>query len=63
MMRRTSEKIEVRDLKADQKRNRERRLETLLLERLNSANDSTFSMDDVRTEVRRRVEAKQSRLL
>lgn len=50
----------VRDLiRADQKRRNEKRLETLLLERLRSDNDVTFTMDDVRAEVRRRVEAKK----
>jgi antitoxin ParD1/3/4 len=50
----------VRDLiRADQKRRNEKRLETLLLERLRSGDDETFTMDDVRTEMRRRIEAKK----
>jgi len=48
----------VRDLiRADQKRREEKRLETLLLERLNSDKDVSFTMDDVRTEVKRRINA------
>ena len=50
----------VRDLiRADQKRRNEKRLETLLLERLRSGDDETFSMDDVRAEMRRRIKAKK----
>ncbi|NOT47760.1 MAG: type II toxin-antitoxin system ParD family antitoxin [Acidobacteria bacterium] len=50
----------VRDLiRADQKRRNEKRLESLLLERLRSDNDVTFTMDDVRAEMRRRIEAKK----
>jgi antitoxin ParD1/3/4 len=50
----------VRELiRADQKRRNEKRLETVLLERLRSGDDVTFTMDDVRAEVRRRIEAKK----
>ncbi|HMS08831.1 MAG TPA: type II toxin-antitoxin system ParD family antitoxin [Pyrinomonadaceae bacterium] len=50
----------VRELiRADQKRRNEKRLETLLLERLRSGDDDTFSMDNVRAEVRRRIKAKK----
>lgn len=50
----------VRDLiRADQKRRNEKRLETLLLERLRSGDDETFSMDNVRAELRRRIKAKK----
>ena len=49
----------VRDLiRADQKRRNEKRLEKLLLERLRSGDDETFSMDNVRAELRRRIKAK-----
>ncbi len=49
----------VRELiRADQKRREQQRLEKTLLERLSSKEDETFTMDDVRTEVRRRLEAK-----
>lgn len=48
----------VRDLiRADQKRRNERRLETLLLERLR-AGDETFTMEGVRAELRKRIEGK-----
>lgn len=48
----------VRDLiRADQKRRNEERLERLLLERLRSKDDETFSMDKVRSEVRKRIKA------
>ena len=50
----------VRDLiRADQKRRNEKRLETLLLESLRSGDDETFTMNDVRAEMRRRIEAKK----
>lgn len=50
----------VRDLiRADQKRRNEKRLETLLLERLQAGDDETFTMDNVRAEMRRRIEAKK----
>jgi antitoxin ParD1/3/4 len=50
----------VRDLiRADQKRRNEKRLETLLLERLKSGDDETFTMDNVRAELRRRIGAKK----
>ena len=50
----------VRELiRADQKKRSEKRLETLLLERLHSGEDVTFTMDDVRTEMRRRIAAKK----
>lgn len=50
----------VRELiRADQKRRNEKRLETVLLERLRSGDDVTFTMDDVRAEMRRRIEAKK----
>ena len=50
----------VRDLiRADQKRRNEKRLETLLLERLRSGDDETFTMDDIRAEMRRRIKAKK----
>lgn len=50
----------VRDLiRADQKRRNEKRLETLLLERLKSGDDETFTMDKVRAELRRRIDAKK----
>lgn len=50
----------VRDLiRADQKRRNEKRLETLLLERLRAGDDETFTMDNVRTEMRRRIKAKK----
>lgn len=50
----------VRELiRADQKRRNEKRLETLLLERLRSGDDDAFSMDNVRAEVRRRIKAKK----
>ncbi|MFT3743432.1 MAG: type II toxin-antitoxin system ParD family antitoxin [Pyrinomonadaceae bacterium] len=50
----------VRELiRADQKKRNEKRLETLLLERLHSGDDVTFTMDDVRTEMRRRIDAKK----
>lgn len=46
----------VRDLiRADQKRRNEKRLETLLLERLRSGDDESFTMDNVRAEMRRRI--------
>lgn len=48
----------VRELiRADQKRREQQRLEKTLLERLSSSEDETFTMDDVRAEVRRRLEA------
>ena len=48
----------VRDLiRADQKRRNEKRLETLLLERLRSGDDESFTMDNVRAEMRRRIKA------
>lgn len=48
----------VRDLiREDQKRRNETRLETLLLDRLRSDDDDTFSIDDVRAELRRRIRA------
>lgn len=50
----------VRDLiRADQKRRNEKRLETLLIERLRSGDDETFTMDNVRAELRRRIKAKK----
>ncbi|HRJ89753.1 MAG TPA: type II toxin-antitoxin system ParD family antitoxin [Pyrinomonadaceae bacterium] len=50
----------VRDLiRADQKRRNEKRLETLLLERLQAGDDETFTMENVRAEMRRRIEAKK----
>lgn len=50
----------VRELiRADQKRRHEDRLETLLLERLQSGDDETFTIDDVRLEMRRRINAKK----
>lgn len=50
----------VRDLiRADQKRRNEKRLETLLIERLWSGDDETFTMDNVRAELRRRIKAKE----
>lgn len=50
----------VRDLiRADQKRRNEKRLETLLIERLRSGDDETFTMDNVRAELRRRIKAKE----
>ncbi|MGD9631186.1 MAG: type II toxin-antitoxin system ParD family antitoxin [Pyrinomonadaceae bacterium] len=50
----------VRDLiRADQKRRNEKRLETLLLERLRAGNDESFTMDNVRAEMRRRIKAKK----
>lgn len=50
----------VRDLiRADQKRRNEKRLETLLLERLQSGDDETFTMEGVRAELRRRIDAKK----
>ena len=48
----------VRELiRADQKRREQQRLEITLLERLSSNEDETFTMDDVRAAVRRRLEA------
>ncbi|HMU34270.1 MAG TPA: type II toxin-antitoxin system ParD family antitoxin [Pyrinomonadaceae bacterium] len=48
----------VRELiRADQKRREQQRLEKTLLERLSSNEDETFTMDDVRAAVRRRLEA------
>lgn len=50
----------VRDLiRADQKRRNEKRLETLLIERLRSGDDETFTLDNVRAELRRRIKAKK----
>ena len=50
----------VRDLiRADQKRRNEKRLETLVLERLRSGDDESFTMADVRDEMRRRIDAKK----
>lgn len=50
----------VRDLiRADQKRRNEKRLETLLLERLRSGDDESFTMENVRAELRRRIKAKK----
>ncbi|MBX3265378.1 MAG: type II toxin-antitoxin system ParD family antitoxin [Acidobacteria bacterium] len=50
----------VRDLiRADQKRRNEKRLETLLIERLRSGDDETFTMDNVRADLRRRIKAKE----
>ncbi len=50
----------VRELiRADQKRRNEKRLETLLLERLRSGDDESFTMDNVRAEMRRRIKAKK----
>lgn len=50
----------VRELiRADQKRRNEDRLETLLLERLQSGDEATFTMDDVRLEMRKRLNAKK----
>jgi antitoxin ParD1/3/4 len=50
----------VRDLiRADQKRRNEKRLEALLLERLRSGDDESFTMDNVRAELRRRIKAKK----
>jgi antitoxin ParD1/3/4 len=48
----------VRDLiRADQRRREQQRLEKLLLERVSSKENENFTMDDVRAEVRRRLEA------
>ena len=50
----------VRDLiRADQKRRNEKRLETLLLERLRAGDDETVTMEGVRGELRRRIDAKK----
>lgn len=50
----------VRDLiRADQKRRNEKRLETVLLERLRSGDDETFTMDNVRDVLRKRIKAKK----
>ena len=50
----------VRELiRADQKRRNEKRLETILLERHRSGNDESFTMDNVRAEMRRRIKAKK----
>ena len=50
----------IRDLiRADQKRRNEKRLEALVLERLRSGDDETFTMADVRAEMRRRIDAKK----
>ena len=48
----------VRELiRVDQKKRSEKRLETLLLERLHSG-DEEFTMNDVRLEMRKRLNAK-----
>jgi len=50
----------VRELiRADQKRREQQRLEKTLLERFSSSEDETFTMDDVRAAVRRRLEAEK----
>lgn len=48
----------VRELiRADQKRREQQRLEKVLLERLSSNENESFTMDDIRAAVRRRLEA------
>ncbi len=46
----------------DQERLNEKRLEKLLLQRLRSGDDETFSMDDVRVEMRKRSDLSRHEL-